>query len=116
MRYTKGGFPFKTDLKDLSGTTDEPGTKVDLTVKPNPTTKAVHDFSGVDQNELTKQDMENKQDFNISNLHKATKMSLKDKNYANSSDLEKNDDDRPYAIKEAAAGNKQDKKEDAEGK
>ena len=36
MKYKKGkGFPFKTDLKDLSGTADEPGTKVDLTKKPS---------------------------------------------------------------------------------
>ena len=43
-------------------------------------------------------------------------MSLKNKNYTKHSDLEKNDDDRSYSIKEAGAGDKQEKKEDAEGK
>ena len=32
MKYTKGGFPFKTDLPDLSGTVDT--DPVDLTKKP----------------------------------------------------------------------------------
>jgi len=68
-----GNSPAK-ELKDLRGT-KEKGKKVDLTVKPNPTTKAVH--RKVDTaNEMTDADMENKGDFNISNLHKDTKISL----------------------------------------
>ena len=36
MKYKKGkGFPFKTDLKDLSGTTDKEGEEIDLTKKPS---------------------------------------------------------------------------------
>ena len=63
MKYKVGkkgeGFPFKTDL----------------TKKPNPTTKAVHRKFDTDD-EMTDADMENKGDFNISNLHKDTKISL----------------------------------------
>jgi len=83
---------YKQKKSMISGT--DPVKKAKLKKLPNPKTKAIHNFSGVDQNELTKQDMENKQDFNISNLHKDTKSNLKNKNYSKYSDLEKNDDDR----------------------
>ena len=49
---------------------------------PNPTTKAVNRKFNTN-NEMTDADMENKGDFNISNLHKDTKISL-DKKKANS--------------------------------
>ena len=71
MKYTKGGFPFKS-------------TPAKQTKTPNPTTKAV----GVDHSKTLSThldsrgpikgdyQMENKGDFNISNLHKDTKISL----------------------------------------
>ena len=91
MKYTKGGFPFKSSP-----------AKIDLTKKTNPTTKAVPvDHSKTLSTHLDNRgpikgdhEMENKGDFNISNLHKDTKSNLKNKNYSKYSDLEKNDDDR----------------------
>ena len=119
MKYTKGGFPFKASpAKQKENTTPH-----FLEKKTNPTTKAVEvDHSKTLSTHLDNRgpikgdyQMENKGDFNISNLHKDAKISLKDKNYKKSSDLENNDDDRPYSIKEADAGNKQEIKEDKQG-
>ena len=66
-------------MNGFSGFGNSPAKqKVDLTRTPNPTTKAVH--RKVDTaNEMTDTDMENKGDFNISNLHKDTKISLNKK-------------------------------------
>jgi len=80
MKYTKGGFPFKASP-----------AKIDLTRKQNPTTKAVPvDHSKTLSTHLDNRgpikgdhQMENKGDFNISNLHKDTKMSLEKKKASN---------------------------------
>lgn len=57
------------------------GEGTGLTTTPNPTTKAVHRKFDTDD-EMTDADMENKSDFNISNLHKDTKISLDKKKKA----------------------------------
>jgi len=77
-----GNSPAKQKVDpDAPGTPGKPGYEPEvksmdyLTKTPNPTTKAVH--RKVDTaNEMTDADMENKGDFNISNLHKDTKISL----------------------------------------
>ena len=71
------------------------------TKTPNPTTKAVNRKFDTDD-EMTDADMENKGDFNISNLHKDTKISLDKKKASNK--------------KRAAAERALEAKEDAEGK
>ena len=48
-----------------------------LTTIPNPTTKAVH--RDLEEESPTEIEMQNKGDFNISNLHKDTKASLEKK-------------------------------------
>tara|TARA_R110002012_G_scaffold315039_2_gene528323 strand:+ start:289 stop:792 length:504 start_codon:yes stop_codon:yes gene_type:complete len=59
MKYTKGGFPFKTDLPDLSGTTDKPGEEVDLTKKtglgPRVIEKEDKDVTDADFREIEKE-------------------------------------------------------------
>ena len=132
MKYTKGGFPFKsTPAKqkvdpDAPGTPGTPGfeppvTSMDyLTKTPNPTVKAEVKIKPK-RNEtkfMNEQDHQSVPTFTNSNPspNDQALANAKSKNYTKHSDLEKHDDDRPYAIKEAAAGNKQDKKEDAEGK
>ena len=83
-----GSSPAKQKTKidpDAPGTPGKPGYEPPvpsmdyLTKTPNPTTKAVHDFSGADQKSRDKADIGQKQDFSISNLHKDTKMSLNKK-------------------------------------
>lgn len=79
MKYTKGGFPFKVDEPHF------------LEKKVNPTTKAVEvDHSKTLSTHLDNRgpikgdhEMENKGDFNISNLHKDTKISLDKKKASN---------------------------------
>jgi len=72
-----------------------------LVKKPNTTTKAVNrKFNTSD--EFTSADMENKGDFNISNLHKDTKISLDKKKAQNK--------------KRSYDANKQERIEDAQGK
>ena len=80
----------------------EPGVKsMDyLTKTPNPKTKAVRRKFDTDD-EMTDADMENKGDFNISNLHKDTKISLDKKKKANN--------------KRSREANKQERIEDAKG-
>jgi len=82
MKYTNGGFPFKASpAKQKENTTPH-----FLEQKPNPTVKAKKvDHSKTLSTHLDSRgpikgdyQMENKGDFNISNLHKDTKMSLKD--------------------------------------
>ena len=81
-----GNSPAK-ELKDLRGT-KEKGKKVDLTVKPNESTKAVEydpkkglaeHLDARTPDAPTDIQMENKGDFNKSNLHKDTKISLNKK-------------------------------------
>jgi hypothetical protein len=63
------------NMKGFSGFGNSPAKqKVDLTKKPNPTTKAVH--RDPEEESPTEIEMQNKGDFNISNLHKDTKISL----------------------------------------
>ena len=103
MKYTKGGFPFKTSPTKKKVDPDAPGTpgtpgfeppviSMDyLTKTPNPTTKAVEvDHSKTLSTHLDSRgpldgdyQMENKGDFNISNLHKDTEISLDKKKKKN---------------------------------
>ena len=91
MKYTKGGFPFKASpTKQKENTTPH-----FLEKKPNPTVKAQKvDHSKTLSTHLDSRgpikgdyEMENKGDFNISNLHKDTEISLnkkkKDNEYSN---------------------------------
>ena len=77
--HTLPGINQRSDEKDDKFLKDQNESKVKstdyLTKTPNPTTKAVHRKFDTD-NEMTDADMENKGDFNISNLHKDTKISL----------------------------------------
>tara|TARA_R110000737_G_scaffold277360_1_gene284084 strand:+ start:260 stop:544 length:285 start_codon:yes stop_codon:yes gene_type:complete len=83
------------------------GEGTDLTKTPNPTTKAVHRKFDTDD-EMTDADMENKGDFNISNLHKDTKISLdkKKKKLAadKASNKKRSDAERALEAKEDAEG------------
>jgi len=98
MKYTKGGFPFKSSP-----------AKVDLTKTPNPTTKAEKvDHSKTLSTHLDSRgpikgdyQMENKGDFNISNLHKDTKISLDKKKASNK---KRSDAEKALEAKEDAMG------------
>tara|TARA_R110000824_G_scaffold141645_1_gene308390 strand:- start:351 stop:614 length:264 start_codon:yes stop_codon:yes gene_type:complete len=76
------------------------GEGTDLTKTPNPTTKAVHRKFDTDD-EMTDADMENKGDFNVSNLHKDTKISLDKKKASNK---KRSDAERALEAKEDAEG------------
>ena len=67
---------------------------------PNPTTKAVNRKFNTDD-EMTDADMENKGDFNISNLHKDTKISLDKKKASNK---KRSDAEKALEAKEDAEG------------
>ena len=115
MKYTKGGFPFKSPAKQTVDLTKKTGMGPRATVKKTELEKMTEEEYQRHMNDKHHSNVPTFTNSNPSSNDQAL-ANAKSKNYTKQSDLEKNDDDRPYAIKEAAAGNKQDKKEDAEGK
>ena len=71
--------PFK--MKGMDFGNSPVRKEVDLTKTPNPTTKAIPNSNVPD--DWSDDEFENKGDFNISNLHKDTKISLDKKKKAN---------------------------------
>ena len=90
IRYAKSGIIYK-DLKDFFKS---------ATKTPNPKTKAINRKFDTDD-EMTDAGMENKGDFNISNLHKDTKISLEKKKASNK---KRSNAERALEAKEDAEG------------
>ena len=80
MKYTKGGFPFKQDEPHFLEKKVNPKTKA---VNYDPKKGLAEHLDARTPNAPTDVQMENKGDFNISNLHKDTKMSLSKKKKKN---------------------------------
>ena len=106
MKYTKGGFPFKSSP-----------AKVDLTKKTGMGPRAKVKPNRDEEKFINEQDHQSVPTFTNSNPspNEQALANAKSKQMTESSDLENNDDDRPYSIKEADAGNKQEIKEDKQG-
>ena len=114
MKYTKGGFPFKSSPAKID-LTKKTGMGPRATVKKTELEKMTEEEYQKYMNEKHHSNVPTFTNSNPSPNDKAL-ANAKSKQMTESSDLEKNDDDRSYSIKEAAAGDKQEKKEDAEGK
>jgi len=123
MGYKMNGFsgfgnsPAKQKTKidpDAPGTPGKPGYEPEvksmdyLTKTPNPTTKAIRSTSKDHLEDWSDDEFENKGDFNISNLHKDTKISLdkkKKKLAANkASNKKRSDAERAHEAREDAEG------------
>ena len=90
MKYTKGGFPFKTSP-----------AKIDLTKKTGLGPRATDKPKRDEEKFVNEQDHQSVPTFTNSNPspNDQALANVKSKNYKKYSDLEKNDDDRPVNLK-----------------